>query len=100
MARYSIQLADEAKEDVQELRKAIEDTYKAPLTAARYVAELNTKMQWLANGASYFPIVPELSYQYGYDIRRLNFKKMAILYTIDGDIVKVIRIISQNMVIY
>ena len=100
MARYSIQLSDEAKDDVRELRMAIEDTYKAPLTAARYVAELDTKMQWLANGASYFPIVPELSYQYGYDIRRLNFKKMAILYTIEGDSVIVIRIISQNMVIY
>ena len=100
MARYSIQLAEEAKEDVRELRKAIEDTYKAPLTAARYVAELNTKMQWLANGADYFPSVPELYYTFGFEVHRLNFKKMAILYSIEDEIVYIHRIIPQSMIIY
>ena len=100
MARFSISLSEEAKVDVQKLRRAIEKTYKAPLTASRYVAELNTKMKWLENGADYFPIVPELSYQYGYDIRRLNFKKMAILYSIENGKVFVHRIIAQSMVIY
>ena len=100
MARFSIFLTDEAKADIQDLRKAIENTYQAPLTAARYVAELNLKMKWLENGADYFSIVPELSYQYGYDIRRLNFKKMAIIYSIEGNKVVIHRIMSQNMVIY
>ena len=100
MARFSISLTDEAKDDIQQLRKAIEEAYLAPLTASRYVAELNTKMKWLENGADYFPIVPELSYQYGYDVRRLNFKKMAILYTIEDNKVLVLRIIPQSLVIY
>ena len=100
MARFSISLSDEAKVDVQKLRRAIEETYQAPLTASRYVAELNTKMKWLENGADYFPVVPELSYQYGYDVRRLNFKKMAILYSIEADKVFVLRIIPQSLVIY
>lgn len=85
---------------MQELKDAIEFSYQAPLTAKRYVEELNTKMQWLANGADYFPVVPELSYQFGCDMRRLNFKRMAILYSIEGDIVNILRIIPQNMVIY
>lgn len=99
MARFSISLTDEAKADVSKLRRAIEETYQAPLTASRYVAELNTKMKWLENGADYFPIVPELSCQYGFEIRRLNFKKMAVLYSIEENIVIVHRIIPQNLII-
>jgi len=100
MARFEIFVTEEAEKDLQELKDAIEFSYQAPITAKRYVEELNTKMQWLANGADYFPVVPELSYQYGCDMRRLNFKKMAIFYSIDGDIVNIQRIIPQNMVIY
>ena len=100
MARFEIFVTEEAEKDLQELKDAIEFSYQAPLTAKRYVEELNTKMQWLANGADYFPIVPELSYQFGCDMRRLNFKRMAILHSIEGDIVNILRIIPQNMVIY
>ena len=100
MARFEIFVTKEAEKDLQELKDAIEFSYQAPLTAKRYVEELNTKMQWLANGADYFPVVPELSYQFGCDMRRLNFKRMAILYSIEGDIVNILRIIPQNMVIY
>ena len=100
MARFEIFVTEEAEKDLQELKDAIEFSYQAPLTAKRYVEELNTKMQWLANGADYFPVVPELSYQFECDMRRLNFKRMAILYSIEGDIVNILRIIPQNMVIY
>lgn len=100
MARFEIFVTDEAVRDLRDLSDAIEFSYRAPLTAKRYVEELNTKMQWLANGADYFPAVPELSYQYGCDMRRLNFKKMAILYSIEGNIVNIHRIIPQSMVIY
>ena len=100
MARFEIFVTEEAEKDLQELKDAIEFSYQAPLTAKRYVEELNTKMHWLANGADYFPVVPELSYQFGCDMRRLNFKRMAILYSIEGDIVNILRIIPQNMVIY
>ena len=100
MARFEIFVTEEAEKDLQELKDAIEFSYQAPLTAKRYVEELNTKMQWLANGVDYFPVVPELSYQFGCDMRRLNFKRMAILYSIEGDIVNILRIIPQNMVIY
>lgn len=100
MARFQIILTDAAQMDIRNLRDAIKDSYRAPLTAKRYVADLNAKMQWLADGADYFPIVPELSYQLGLEIRRLNFKRMAILYSVEDDKVFVHRIIPQNMVIY
>ena len=100
MARFEVEITDKAKSDLISLRDAIKECYQAPLTAKRYMEDLNTKMQWLENGADYFPVVPELSYMYGYDIRRLNFKKMAILYYIEGRIVYVHRVIAQSMVIY
>ncbi len=100
MARFTIHVTDKANSDLLSLRDAIKDYYKAPLTAHRYMVELNTKMEWLCNGADYFPIVPELSYQYGFEVRRLNFKKMTILYSIQGNDVYVHRVIPQSLVIY
>ena len=47
MARFEIFVTEEAEKDLQELKDAIEFSYQAPLTAKRYVEELNTKMQWL-----------------------------------------------------
>ena len=100
MTRFKIIVTDKALTDLQELRDAIMFCFRAPLSAKRYIAGLNVKMQWLANSADYFPIVPELSYQYGMEIRRLNYKKMTILYTIEKKNVFVLRIIPQSMVIY
>ena len=37
--------------------------------------------------------------QYGYNIRRVNYKKMAILYAIQGRIVYVHRVVAASMLI-
>ena len=54
MARFEVKVTDKAQSDLLNLRNAIKEYYRAPLTAKRYVGDLNTKMQWLANGADYF----------------------------------------------
>lgn len=100
MARFTVVVTAKAQSDLYNLRDAIVNYYKAPLTAKRYLEDLNRSMQWLANGADYFPSVPELYYTFGFEVHRLNFKKMAILYSIEDEIVYIHRIIPQNMIIY
>ncbi len=45
MIRFEVKVTDKAQSDLMNLRNAIEEYYRAPLTAKRYIGELNTKMQ-------------------------------------------------------
>ena len=95
-----LEYLDEAKEDIIRLNDYIENQCKAPLTALRYLQGLEGRIIWLRGNAELFPIVPELSFIMGEEIRRLNYKEMTILYSIDDDLVYIHRIIPQSMVIY
>ena len=96
----TIEYLEQAKEDIELLNDYIENQCHAPLTALRYIEGLRGRIQWLRNNAELFPVVPELSLLMGYPIRRLNYEKMAVLYSIDGNIVNIHRIMPQSMIIY
>ena len=98
--RRELEYHEEAREDIHQLNDYIEEKCKAPLTACRYLEGLEKSILWLQEHADIFPIVPELSLQMGYPIRRLNYEKMTVLYSIYEDIVHIHRIIPQSMVIY
>ncbi|MBR1878925.1 MAG: hypothetical protein IJ814_08005 [Paludibacteraceae bacterium] len=83
MKRFDIFLSTKARSDIASLRTTIIFQYRAPLTAKRYLAGLNTKIKSLEQGADNVPIELELANQYGMEIRRINYKEMAILYSIE-----------------
>ena len=91
---------EQAKEDITQLNDYIENMCFAPITAFRYIEGLRGRIQWLRNNAELFPIEPELSFAMGYPIRRLNYEKMAVLYSVDDDVVNIHRIMPQSMIIY
>ena len=100
MKQFELKITPKAESDLLALREAIVSAYKAPITAKRYLEDLNATMLWLERGADCFPSVPELFFQYGFEIHRVNFKRMAILYSIEGTTVFIHRIMPQSMVIY
>ena len=100
MRQFEISVTSKALSDVDKLRFAIVFKYRAPLTAKRYLKGLNDTIQSLKIGADSIQIDTNLSALYGFDIRRVNYKEMAILYSIEGNVVIIQRIIPQNMVIY
>ena len=95
---FTISLTSKAQSDSFNLRKTIIFEFRAPLTAKRYLHGLNEKITSLETGADSIRIDPELSAQYGMDIRRINYEAMAILYTIEKDEVLIQRIIAQSLV--
>lgn len=99
MRQFEITTTTKAQSDVDKLRFAIAFKFRAPLTAKRYVQGLNEKIQSLKVGADSIHIDEKLSAQYGIEIRRVNYKEMAILYTVEGDIVYIHRVIPQSMII-
>ena len=100
MRQFEISLTSKALSDVDKLRFAIVFKYRAPLTAKRYLKGLNDTIQSLKIGADSIQINSELSGLHGFDIRRINYKEMAILYSIEDNIVYIHRIMPQSMIIF
>jgi plasmid stabilization system protein ParE len=92
---YSIQ----AEADVENLFHAIINEYKSPHTAGRYVQGIYDSIRLLETVAASLPIQTATSFfRFGSNARRINFKKMAIIYTIHGNIVYIHRIIPASMI--
>ena len=95
MKTYKIVYSQEAVADRDELFEVIKYDFHAPLTAFKYTQELIdtiTKLQFFPEA---YPVQthPFLS-RYGTNVRRINYKKMAIIYTIHGDFVYIHRIMA------
>ena len=96
---YRIQYSPDAETDIKELFSVITHLYKSPLTAGRYVQGLYDEIMRLTTLAESFSIQTSTSLlRFGSNARRINFKKMAVIYTVHGHIVYIHRMIPANMI--
>ena len=99
--KYSIQFKQDAETDLAELERYIIEDCSAPLTAKRKFEDLDERLNWLEKFAELPAIDFNLSYKYGIIIRTIPYgKKMTILYTVEEDVVYILRIMPQSMIIY
>ena len=98
MKRYHIRISAYAFKDIENLRFVITEIFKSPNTATVYVEELRKEINLLAISAESFPVSTLSSViKYGHNARRINYKKMSIIFTIHNDIVLIHRIIAGSM---
>ncbi|MCQ2339269.1 MAG: type II toxin-antitoxin system RelE/ParE family toxin [Paludibacteraceae bacterium] len=101
MARFRILVTNTAERDIVSIVQYIREELHSPLTAKRYYEGLMEHLQWLEEHASVLPIQPDAPlYNDGLPIRRLNYKNVAIIYTISGRDVYVYHIIAQKLITY
>ena len=97
--KYRIVYLETALFDVRELRYVIQEIYKSPVTAERYVLGLADEIKRLSILAESLPIQSiEGLMRYGQAVRRLNYKKMAVIYTVHDDLVYIHRIIPASVI--
>ena len=72
-----------AEKDIYGLFDFITEKYKSPLTAARYIQGIYDEINKLSTQACIHGIEKASFYrQFGFAVRRINYKKMAILYSV------------------
>jgi plasmid stabilization system protein ParE len=100
MSKYSVSYSDEANSDFENLAYAITVEYGSPTTAFRYVQGIIEAIDQMAKNPEAYPIRFNLSLlEYGLNARRLNYKKMAIIYTInDDETVYIHRVIASSLI--
>lgn len=92
-------ISEDAQNDLRNLSDAISFQYKAPLTSLKYLKGIYGEMQKLSRSAESYSIQTRKSLQqYGLYPRRLNYKKMAIIYNVINDVVYIRRVIPANSI--
>ena len=99
MRKYDVMLTEEAKQDRKSLARFIKEEVHAPLTAKRYMFGLEEEIKKLENSAGSVAVDEELSRQIGIEVKRTNYKNMAIIFSVEGEKAYVHHIIPQKMVV-
>ena len=98
---YTLRYKSKAYSDIAQLKDFIYKQCAAPLTAKRQFESLDTHLRWISEHAELPGIDVELSIKYGQIMRNVTFgKKMAILYSVEGNIVNIHRIMPQSMIVF
>lgn len=101
MARFRVLVTNSAEQDIVSIVQYIREELHSPLTAKRYYEGLMGHLHWLAEHASVLPIQPDSPLYNGVlPTRRLNYKNVAIIYTISGRDVYVYHIVAQKLITY
>ena len=98
MKDFEVVASDEAMEDADQVYDYICNQVFAPMTAALYYDGLIKTMRKLGKNADSRAIDLHLSAQYGRPTRRVNYKRYAIIYFIEGDQVIIHRVMPQKMI--
>jgi plasmid stabilization system protein ParE len=99
MSSYKIKITEQADIDIVNLHSFIAETCKSPLTAKCYVNGLFAAIKVLSYSAGSYSISTQKSIlRFGYNARKINYKKMAIVYTIHGDSVLIQRVIPGSLI--
>ena len=95
---YQILFSDDANYDMVKLEQYIRERLKAPITASKYMEDLDNIIQKLAVYADIISINEFVQEKFGNNARHINFKKMAIIYIVENDIVYIERIIASSLI--
>lgn len=99
MKRYSIEISEQARWDLLDLNDTIINKYKAPSTAVKYMRGLAKEIKKLESTAESFAIQSRNSLShFGFNVRRINYKRMTVIYTVHNDTVHIHRIVASNMI--
>lgn len=99
MERFEIVFSEQANTDIQNLTDAIMYEYKAPLTAFKYVQGLLDEIKKLRTIADFLRVQKSGYFlQFGFNARRLRYKKMTIIYTVVNNTVYIQRVISSSTI--
>ncbi len=99
MKKYSIVYSQEANDDIESLYYFIINEYKVYQTADKYVQGLEDTIKQLATNAESFKTQQNRWLKkYGNSVRRVNYQKMAVIYTVENNIVFIRRVIAQSLI--
>jgi len=99
MKKYSIVYSEQAMNDVDDLFYFIKIACHSPITAKKYMNGIFKTIEILSKQPESFSIIDsKFTQQYGFDIRKTNYKKISILYSFYVDLIYIHRIMPGSLI--
>ena len=99
MKTFLVEVSEEAQADIIRLIDYIENTYKAPMTAEKYLKGLYREIFGLENYAESIRISDKKSVlRFGVNARSIRYKNVSIIYTVHGNRA-IVRAVTANKLI-
>ena len=99
MKRYDVVITENAQQDLRNLSNVIIFEYKSPVTAIKYLRGIYDQFRCLQFNAESLKIQTSKSYlKFGFNTRRINYKKMAIIYSLVDNTVYVKRVVPAKTI--
>jgi plasmid stabilization system protein ParE len=99
MKTYKVYVSDIAQLDLNSLTDYIAFELKSPITSLRYTKGIIAEMQKIKTHAESISVSTQKSIlQYAHNARRVNYKKHAVIYTVNGETVVIHRILASAMI--
>ena len=96
---YKLIITNSAQEDIDKYIDTIIYTFDAPITAKKHYDDLYSILRKIGQYPMAHPVRYSSSLlQYGYNVRRVNYKKMAILYTVNRNNIYIHRVIAGSLI--
>ena len=96
---YTVKLSADANAEFDNYIDHITYEYAAPITASKHHDEIIEALKLLERNPFINAVRDNISLkQYGSNVRRANYKKMAIIYTIHENVIYVHRILAGSLV--
>jgi len=87
-----------AKTDIAGLKAYIKEELKMPKTAANYITELKNTVKQLSYYAGSIGINEYVQNMFGINASHIIFKKMAIIFFIENNIIYIKRIVPSSLI--
>jgi plasmid stabilization system protein ParE len=101
MRKNLVRITDEALQDIENVHDYIAYELFEPITADKYIRSIYDAIKYLAfYGISV--AVNERDFllsQYGPTVRNINYKKMAIIYTVENNVIIIQRIMAASLIL-
>lgn len=100
MIKYKIFITEDADRDIESVFRYISSELFMPQAAQNYRKGLYKKIKSLSSCAGSFRPETRLSIinRYGLNVRRINYKKMAVLYLVHDTEVYVLRVVHGSAI--
>ncbi len=90
MNKFAVVIIEQAQKDLRNLSNTISYEYQSPATAIKYLREIYQALS--VQKSTYF-------LQYGFNVRRLNYKKMTIIYTVIDYTAYIQRVVPSSTIL-
>ena len=100
MRKYVVKIKNTAFQDINNVHEYIAYELFEPVTADKYIRGIYEAIKHLSIYGASIPVSDRefLLSKFGASVRNINYKKMAIIYTVENNVITIQRVMAASLI--